>query len=990
VALRRLLRLVVPCLVVAAVAVALPAAGAATNPAGRLSGRVQDSVSGTALAGAGIALSDPASHAVVASGSADASGAYSVAAPQGIYDVTVNATNGAAPEQGLMRGVAVKADSHLMIALAAPAPDPAPGVSLTGTVADRNHTGLASVALTLYSQATSYINTTSAADGSFSVRVPAGHYVLTLHSGGPNAGAVVPQQSFDLAVADVDLSANRRLDLVLAAVDMKVTVRDRTGAVVPNTHVTAYGGFNNGTQDRTFTVAPGVAASTSQWSWNGKTDASGAIAMVGFPTDAVRFSVTPPTGPYFNQAGFSLPAAGSLDITFPSTATVRGVVHDYDGAPLPGLSVGLFSADMSYLPSTISGADGSYALTVPTGSYSLSLARTFSPDGRGRNDTYSISTDAFSVAVSADRVIDLTMPVRPVTVHITAPSGAPVSGARVQASDDVYNSTPGQNELFPGAPGRGWRASNRTTDSNGDAQLLVLPGGPVTVNAYAPDGSPLAQARTATVAANDAGSVTLALRSTVAVTGHATVGTPRAGVSVSLTDGATQFGATTAADGSYTLRVPPSTYDLVSIGAATGSLSGGPLTVTADRTLDIAPPTALVTARAYDAAGALRPFDSLNYYAMAAGPTVDAPLASGLAASSAYANTTVSSAGATKATITAIEGVNASISFSSGDAAGTAVASAGALRFSTDTDLAIVQATAGGSNPPPTPTTTTTTTTAPGSTGNDPGGDGAQTSGTPAGTTPGATTSTRSGYWMVSADGEVHAFGDAVHYGDPHGTLGRARAVHLEPTPDGKGYWILDDAGRIHPFGDAAALGDATTTALAAGEKAASLSATPTGAGYWIFTNRGRVLTFGDATFYGDMSKTRLNGAVLGSVATPSGKGYYMVASDGGIFTFGDAAFHGSTGNLHLNQPVMGMAAGPGGYWLVASDGGIFAFDVPFHGSMGAAHLNKPISGLVPGHDGYLMVASDGGIFAFGDVAFHGSLGAQPPATPVVGAALLP
>jgi hypothetical protein len=57
---------------------------------------------------------------------------------------------------------------------------------------------------------------------------------------------------------------------------------------------------------------------------------------------------------------------------------------------------------------------------------------------------------------------------------------------------------------------------------------------------------------------------------------------------------------------------------------------------------------------------------------------------------------------------------------------------------------------------------------------------------------------------------------------------------------------------------------------------------------------------------------------------------------------------------------------------------------------MGATHLNKPISGLVPGHDGYLMVASDGGIFAFGDVAFHGSLGAHPPTTPVVGAALLP
>jgi hypothetical protein len=83
------------------------------------------------------------------------------------------------------------------------------------------------------------------------------------------------------------------------------------------------------------------------------------------------------------------------------------------------------------------------------------------------------------------------------------------------------------------------------------------------------------------------------------------------------------------------------------------------------------------------------------------------------------------------------------------------------------------------------------------------------------------------------------------------------------------------------------------------------------------------------------------------------------------------------------------MAPAPGGYWLVASDGGIFAFDAPFHGSMGAVHLNKPISGLVPGRDGYLMVAEDGGIFSFGAVAFHGSLGATPPASPIVSAALL-
>ena len=140
------------------------------------------------------------------------------------------------------------------------------------------------------------------------------------------------------------------------------------------------------------------------------------------------------------------------------------------------------------------------------------------------------------------------------------------------------------------------------------------------------------------------------------------------------------------------------------------------------------------------------------------------------------------------------------------------------------------------------------------------------------------------------------------------------------------------------------------------------------------------------------MAGTKLNGPILDSVATPSGRGYWMVGSDGGIFSFGDATFSGSTGNMRLNQPVMSMAADPDGkgYWLVASDDGIFAFDAPFHGSMGGTRLNRPISGIVPGAAGYLMVAEDGGIFAFGNVAFRGSLGARPPASPVVAVALAP
>jgi hypothetical protein len=249
------------------------------------------------------------------------------------------------------------------------------------------------------------------------------------------------------------------------------------------------------------------------------------------------------------------------------------------------------------------------------------------------------------------------------------------------------------------------------------------------------------------------------------------------------------------------------------------------------------------------------------------------------------------------------------------------------------------------------------------------------------------TSGVNAGYWMITDAGEVHAFGDARHLGNDTGT----KRVDIEPTRSGSGYWILAASGAVSAKGDARHLGDASAL-LQPGEQAAALSATPTGTGYWIFTDRGRVLPFGAASHYGDMAGTRLNGPILDSVATPTGAGYWMVGSDGGIFSFGDATFSGSTGNIKLNKPVMSMAADPDGrgYWLVASDGGIFAFDAAFHGSMGATKLNKPISGIVPGDSGYLMVGEDGGIFAFGSVAFHGSLGAKPPASPVIAVALAP
>ena len=238
----------------------------------------------------------------------------------------------------------------------------------------------------------------------------------------------------------------------------------------------------------------------------------------------------------------------------------------------------------------------------------------------------------------------------------------------------------------------------------------------------------------------------------------------------------------------------------------------------------------------------------------------------------------------------------------------------------------------------------------------------------------------RTGYWMLSSNGQVYPFGDAGRYQHVFGTR-----VAIAPRRDGTGYWTVDAVGRVSHFGAARAFGD--HPALRAGEVVSTISATPSGNGYWLFTNRGRAFAYGDAKFKGDLTGSVLNGPIVASVATPTGNGYFMVGSDGGVFSFGDARFHGSTGGIHLNRPIVGISptASNSGYWLVASDGGVFAFNAPFRGSMGGASLSRPVNGLVGYGNGYLMVASDGGVFDFSSTPFLGSLASNPPPAPIIG-----
>jgi hypothetical protein len=216
------------------------------------------------------------------------------------------------------------------------------------------------------------------------------------------------------------------------------------------------------------------------------------------------------------------------------------------------------------------------------------------------------------------------------------------------------------------------------------------------------------------------------------------------------------------------------------------------------------------------------------------------------------------------------------------------------------------------------------------------------------------------GNWAVGGNGSVFMDGTSYFGSSAHTWLKRP-VVDVASTPSGSGYWLLSSDGRVMVFGDAVKRGAVTsnnTTVVA-------MSSTSNGGGYWMLTRSGRVLSFGNATDYGG---ARSSGATMAEIAaTPSGLGYWLFATDGRVFAFGDAA---ELGNAKSSRIAGGDNKGSNGYWLVTERGRVRSFGTAT--SFGDLAGRSPASKVVglaatPSTKGYVIVTAKGRIFRFGD-----------------------
>jgi hypothetical protein len=287
-----------------------------------------------------------------------------------------------------------------------------------------------------------------------------------------------------------------------------------------------------------------------------------------------------------------------------SAATVSGTVTDDAGDPVPGVTLVLGPAVVE------TPADGSYALEVDPGSYTLTGLMQVGGDALGLPEDW----DFFGpLTVSGDRAFDIRLPAaRALTVQVLGAGDAPLEGARIELPSFDY----GTRVSLGGEPGFRIDANPHAalTDAAGEYRTRVFDGTGPHLGARGrmtqPDDSDyLPTTFDVPILRSDTTVVVHAPQPSAHVTGTLRDGDGDPVPGVPLTLGPARD--VTAADGTYSLGVNPGSYtfgatapeDSGALGLPDSWFLSGSLRVTGDRTFDVTlPDVVTLTTRALDGA----------------------------------------------------------------------------------------------------------------------------------------------------------------------------------------------------------------------------------------------------------------------------------------------------------------------------------------------------------------------------------------------------
>ncbi len=419
------------------------------------------------------------------------------------------------------------------------------GRTITGTVKDSGGIGINGAQVFARPAQTSTNDNSAgfgsgaqtASDGSFTINVTAGNYIVGVFKPGMPSGQD-QQISVPTSGATTPATLNFKLDASTTSLTISGKVTDDAGNAIP------YAGVGGRKVVSTTDSTP-LGGDSSNFV-GGPTDANGAYTMYV----SAGTWVVDAFAPNFGKLGSKTITVGSSSLTGQdfsaatlNTGAIKGQVTKASVAQ-QGAMVRAFGANGENF--AVTDSSGNYSLKVPAGTYTVS---TFLPGVGEATPLTGVAVTANTDTTGQNFAISA-----PITITVQLTDGTnPITGAFVDVRDVTT--------------GRGNGTGTSTISGANAVYTVVVPPGTYTVRAgnqtYGPLGSTASVSTTQTITYTASAGVTYAVTGTVTGDGSALA---NAWVSISGTPtGQTNFinlGGQTASNGTFSINVPNGTYNV--------------------------------------------------------------------------------------------------------------------------------------------------------------------------------------------------------------------------------------------------------------------------------------------------------------------------------------------------------------------------------------------------------------------------------------------
>lgn len=390
-----------------------------------------------------------------------------------------------------LTGVSITSNTTIPITLSAP-------ITLSGRLLDGLGNGIPNQVVYIAPAGVSifsFRNTFTSAAGSYSFELPPGTYNLRVRSSSNVANA--PRDYSLESRSPLTLTQSTVRDIVLPAKQVKVHVQDPSGNPVRDVTLTTSDVFNS-----SLTLGNLPAQGDSgypTYAQPPKTDINGDAILWLYPTPTGRFyniTASPPSGNSLaitTLSNIAITSDANLTLNLTPPSILSGQVLDALGTGLPSQTIEIAPAGwLSYNYSRLTtDATGRYSFNLSPGDYDLRVSgSTDSIFAIRAPGYYTFQNNSLSLSLTQSTLMNITLPVKRVTVRVQDPGGFPVPNVTISTTDPYnYNLSLGTLPAY----GYSYYSAGRglKTDSNGEATLWLFPATYI-ITATPPAGSPFA------------------------------------------------------------------------------------------------------------------------------------------------------------------------------------------------------------------------------------------------------------------------------------------------------------------------------------------------------------------------------------------------------------------------------------------------------------------------------------------------------------------